>query len=490
MSAPPPPSLDAILRLCAEAAPEPWYPSAYVRATGVTRDSLDPHLDQLRLGGLIRLTDWVQGFGQGYTLTEKGKEVLDSPRALAQLRNGVVAPRPITPPAVVLVDDAAAAAFERAEAIRAVFLQPSTPFVTLFLIAANVLVFVAGMALYLRIDPNGLNLYLSGFSLPAAGRVVMHQTGALDPADVLVKGEWWRLLTCCFVHFGLLHLGVNMYGLYVIGPHLERMWGHLGFLVLYLLAGIGGSCTVVLMSMGTPTLLAGASGALWGLMASEVAWLLLNRAYLPPPLVSAWLRQLLFVFILNAGISFLPRISASAHFGGGATGLVVGMLLNVHRFEQGVRRTLALLALLLLPLLAAGAITWARTQPQLLRARFEMSEELLLPQLEEQERKVYRFYQTAIEPLLHQPPQERNPEAVNGALDLLDTYSAYLSARAVVVQADPFGELLMAESRLFSMAAVCLRKGPRWTNQDEDQLDEQRRLVQDLRQRWRQARLR
>src|SRR5262249_50096678 len=82
--------LEAILRQCAEAAPQPWYPSTYAQATGVPRDRLDADLDLLRLGGLVHLTDWVQGKGQGYALTDTGREVLQSPRLLARLRSGSV----------------------------------------------------------------------------------------------------------------------------------------------------------------------------------------------------------------------------------------------------------------------------------------------------------------------------------------------------------------------------------------------------------------
>src|SRR4051794_40754510 len=50
---------ETILLECAAVAPNPWYPKDYAEAHGVHRDSLDPHLDELRLGGLIHLTDWV-----------------------------------------------------------------------------------------------------------------------------------------------------------------------------------------------------------------------------------------------------------------------------------------------------------------------------------------------------------------------------------------------------------------------------------------------
>src|SRR5207247_3144872 len=93
-----------------------------------------------------------------------------------------------------------------------------------------------------------------------AARDVMLRIGAQSPST-LEQGEWWRLLTCCFVHFGLLHLGMNMYFLYALGGMVESMWGHGRFLVLYPLAGFAGRCALAIRSSG-----AGASGALWGVM--------------------------------------------------------------------------------------------------------------------------------------------------------------------------------------------------------------------------------
>ena len=72
--------LEIILRDCAEAAPQPWYPAAYVQATGVPRDALDSSLDQLRLGGLVRLTDWVKDQGRESCADARGA------RGLAETR--------------------------------------------------------------------------------------------------------------------------------------------------------------------------------------------------------------------------------------------------------------------------------------------------------------------------------------------------------------------------------------------------------------------
>ena len=93
--------------------------------------------------------------------------------------------------------------------------------------------------------------------------------------DVL-QGEWWRVLSCCFVHIGLLHLVMNMFMLFWIGPLLERMWGPWRFLLIYLISGVGGSFAVL---GATPeVLVAGASGTIWGIMTSMAAWVVLNRA--------------------------------------------------------------------------------------------------------------------------------------------------------------------------------------------------------------------
>src|SRR5712692_1490255 len=134
--------LETILRQCAQAAPDPWYPSGYAQANGMKRDDLDPHLDQLRMAGLIHLTDWVQGQGQGYALTPDGEYVLHNPRELAKLRDGklnhareALQEPPGTP-------DRGTTAFERGEEIRAAFLYPSPPVISLTLIFLNVAWFV------------------------------------------------------------------------------------------------------------------------------------------------------------------------------------------------------------------------------------------------------------------------------------------------------------------------------------------------------------
>jgi membrane associated rhomboid family serine protease len=181
-------------------------------------------------------------------------------------------------------------------------------------------------------------------------------TGAVT-GESLLRGEWWRLLTCCFVHHGAMHLGLNMYGLWIVGRIAEQMWGRWRYLAIYLIAGFSGSC--VAMYVQPDTVLAGASGAIWGIMASLPVWLLLNRAHLPRQLVSGMMSQLVTVLIINGVLSFLPGISWGAHFGGGIIGAIASALLNYQRFGPGIVRWAALLLVALMPVASVGALVRA-----------------------------------------------------------------------------------------------------------------------------------
>jgi membrane associated rhomboid family serine protease len=349
--------LETILLSCARAAPDPWYPAAFADTAAIPREQLDGWLDELRLGGLIRLTDWVQGRGQGYVLTPEGHAVVNNPRLLEKVDANGVPRKPVALPAAAPRPKGGMDAWERGETIRAALLYPARPVVTHVLIAVNVLVFLAGVALAQRAQ-----MPLSKF-LYGSHPDILEATGAVSPVDVL-EGQWWRLLTSCFVHVGLLHLGMNMYGLYILGPLVERLFGHWRYLVLYLIAGFGGDCIGVLLTPPTVsndgrlliTQLAGASGALCGLLGAIAAWTYLNRRSLPPALVATWFRVVLLNAVLIAIISTLPNISWSGHLGGAVVGLMTAGLLNYQRFGVTWQRLLAALCLVLLPLICYVAL--------------------------------------------------------------------------------------------------------------------------------------
>jgi membrane associated rhomboid family serine protease len=470
--------LEAILTWCAEAAPSPWYPSTFSQVSGIPRERLDPFLDELRLGGLIRLTDWVQGRGQGYTLTPEGAAVVKNPRRLEKLRTNGVPPAPAPsvhrPPQARL----STGTWDRGEAVRDALLSPARPVVTQALLLVNVLVFLAGLAIAAR-RQMPLNQFVYG-----SDTGILDLTGAVSAPHIL-GGQWWRLLTSCFVHIGLLHLGLNMYGLYIIGPLVERMFGHGRYLLLYLVAGFCGNGIGILLQPGTPPhagLLAGASGALCGILAAIAAWTYLNRHFLPPAIVSSWMRAIVINGVLVVFISMVPGVSWSAHLGGAAVGLLAAALLNYHRFGRGLLRWLALAGVFLLPV---GCMVVLARAPSFDRRWAGFALGYYLSRVDPAERDAANVYSKALVPLLNQPPDQRREDeaAVTAALEELDQVRADLKSVAGLMAAaptlpDPQEQEIMeagqeavdAWSAFFQQAERSLRKGEPWTDQDEAEM--------------------
>lgn len=133
------------------------------------------------------------------------------------------------------------------------------------------------------------------------------------------QGELWRVLSSGFLHGSLLHVGFNMYLLYLLGPQLEQQFGSLRFSLMYLGSLFGGALTVLLFDFAQPTL--GASGAVLGL-AGAMAVALWGRGINP-------LQSPLFgLVVLNLALPLLvPGISFWGHFGGVAAGALMGYLL-------------------------------------------------------------------------------------------------------------------------------------------------------------------
>ncbi len=179
------------------------------------------------------------------------------------------------------------------------------PWATIGLLALNALIFLVVLAL-------GRGAILA----PVLGRA-----GALIPARVVEQGEWWRLLSCTFLHAGWIHLLMNGYVLYLLGSFLERIVGPSRFLCLYVLAAIGGSLGSSLF-LGE-IMSVGASGAIWGLLGAHAVLAYRDRGLLPRALVPGARAAARTNTVINIAISFLPFVDMWAHFAGGATGALV-----------------------------------------------------------------------------------------------------------------------------------------------------------------------
>jgi membrane associated rhomboid family serine protease len=209
------------------------------------------------------------------------------------------------------------------------------PLVTQLLIGVNIAVFL-------------WTVVTSG-SIANNARAPVFQAWALVPGAV-ADGEWWRLLTGGFLHFGPLHLVFNMWALWVIGRDVESALGHGRFLGLYLVSLLGGSAAVMLLSAPGANV-AGASGAVFGLMGALAV--LLRRLQVP-------LGQVGGLIAVNLVITFLiPGISVAGHLGGLLTGAAATAALVYAPAERRTAVQAAALVGLAVLLLAAVMLRMA-----------------------------------------------------------------------------------------------------------------------------------
>jgi membrane associated rhomboid family serine protease len=150
-------------------------------------------------------------------------------------------------------------------------------------------------------------------------------------------GELWRLLTAMFLHANFLHLGMNMYGLYILGPVLEREIGTWRFLAVYFVAGIFGfAVSLIFLEPRSPTL--GASGALFGLMGALLGNEMRVGRHALEFLDRDYGRALVGLAVVNLVLGFtLPGINNAAHIGGLVSSLVLvqaGLVRQVRKLDR------------------------------------------------------------------------------------------------------------------------------------------------------------
>jgi len=138
----------------------------------------------------------------------------------------------------------------------------------------------------------------------------------------IIQGELWRLFTPVLLHGSLAHIGFNMYALFILGPGLERFYGHLRFLVLYLLAGFAGNVFSFLL---TPGISVGASTAIFGLVAAQGVFLYRHRDLFGARARSG-LMNIIFIVAINLFLGLSPGIDNWGHLGGLFGGLAFAWL--------------------------------------------------------------------------------------------------------------------------------------------------------------------
>jgi membrane associated rhomboid family serine protease len=187
-------------------------------------------------------------------------------------------------------------------------------------------------------------------SLGANDRAPLFDSWVLWPVGMVEFNEPWRLITAGFLHYGPIHVALNMIALWIIGRDIEPVLGRARFAAVYFLSLLGGSVAVFVfgpVNSGT----AGASGAVWGVMGAVLV--IVFRLKLNP-------QPVLAVIAINAVISFLPGISLLGHLGGFVVGvLATAALLYAPRDRQLPVQIGALVGIGVV-LVGLAALRWAQ----------------------------------------------------------------------------------------------------------------------------------
>ena len=208
---------------------------------------------------------------------------------------------------------------------------------TIFLLVTNLFVFM------LMWQTSGMRFGILGaFDAP----VLVAYGAKLN--SLVNAGQWWRLIAPMFVHVSLLHLLVNMYSLWIIGPYVEKLYGASKFVVIWVLTGIAGLVASYLTVVGPAVPLgglgrfifkihddasAGASGALFGLVGVLFVFGIKFRHELPEGFKRAFGIGLLPMIVLNLFIGYVGRgiIDNAAHLGGLAAGAALALVIDYRR---------------------------------------------------------------------------------------------------------------------------------------------------------------
>jgi rhomboid protease GluP len=235
---------------------------------------------------------------------------------------------------------------------------------TVILLVANIFIFV------LMWQASGLPFSL----LTPLPNEVLVPFGAKVNYYIQVRHEWWRFVTPMFLHVNLLHLMVNMYSLWIVGPYVEKLYGSAKFVVFWVLTGVAGVVVSYLtvrpgMSVGpvarfifktTDNPSAGASGALFGLVGVLFVFGIKFRHELPEGFRRAFGTGLLPMIMLNLFIGYMGRgfIDNAAHLGGLVSGALLALVVDYRRpgERSGIAVTWQLIQVAAIALVAVSFI--------------------------------------------------------------------------------------------------------------------------------------
>ncbi|WP_152032793.1 rhomboid family intramembrane serine protease [Ereboglobus luteus] len=218
--------------------------------------------------------------------------------------------------------------------------------VTNIIIALNIVVFVV------------MGFLGAGWFMPAEDGMLVYIKYGANNGAATTNGEWWRLLTCMFMHYGIIHIAVNMWALYQAGAFLEKLQGRFIYALIYLASGLSGSFASIIWH-GDQTWSAGASGAVFGVFGAILGYMLRMRSGLPATVYKPIMKSTATFAVYNIAFgAAVTGIDNAAHIGGFVGGVVLGAALAqpLNLSLRRIRRlqTLGLAGLLFTALIFGG----------------------------------------------------------------------------------------------------------------------------------------
>ena len=281
-------------------------------------------------------------------------------------------------------------------------------------------------------------------------------------------GQWWRLFTALFIHFGVVHLALNMWALWDVGRLVEQLYGRWRFTLLYALSGLLGNL-VSLVLHGNQAVSGGASGAIFSLYGALLVFLWRERRNVEPG-EFRWLFGGAAVFAsLMLGVGFVVQgIDNAAHGGGLVAGALLGMVLARPWGQNGIvpnKRVAWGIATLLV--LGTAVLVWKLPEPRYLLGEEQKARTAIQQFLAEDQRVSQRWGSL----LANGPRSGSSFEELAGRIDT-DVAAVYERSFEQLLAAQPTGaapsaqqiEMLQSYANQRAEAARELSQGLRGQN--------------------------
>jgi len=186
------------------------------------------------------------------------------------------------------------------------------PWITIGIIAINVVMYI--------ITAYFSYVYAKGSIFNSDTNVLIFLGAKVN--DLIQKGQYYRLISCMFLHGGIVHLGVNMYSLYAIGPMVESVYGKAKYIAIYFLSGI---CASIFSYIFSTNVSIGASGAIFGLLGAVLVFAVKSKGKTG----NGFIKSIISVIFINIFIGVtLPNIDNFAHMGGLLGGMIISFLVS------------------------------------------------------------------------------------------------------------------------------------------------------------------